>query len=284
MDRNRLWFYGFRFCKKSISLLYFRITNYTALKTTNYSIYLYIILVLVARNVAGQTLKSKTPGIKVTIDGKVKEWRDSFFLSSKNQFTYAFTNDDKNLYLCIKVGQEHEQKKILRYGLIIWLDTTGGHKETEGIKYPMSLTERGLPHLHTHNVANMLGNNTEMQMKGFPALREDGNDFVKVDASFGMGIKTKLVLDSLKELIYELKIPFLLVYGKNLKPSGKELGLRFTTGKIEVKHKPNSHTVAGSGVGPHTAPPKDSHINPHIASDNFTNEDPMDLKVVVGLE
>lgn|GEM_PF-5519614 len=254
------------------------------MKNLNYSICLYIILILFAGQAVGQTLKSKTPGIKVNIDGKPKEWRDSFYLSSKNQFTYAFTNDDKYLYLCVKVGQEHEQKKILKFGLIIWLDTAGGHREEEGIKYPMSLKERGLEHLHSHDAASMLGNNTEMQLKGFPALREDGDGFVKVDASFGMGIKPKLALDSLNQLIYEVKIPLLLVYGKNLKPAGKELGIRFTTGKIEVPKKPNSHNVGGSGVGPQTRQPTDPKQNPHLASDNFVNESPMDLKVVVMLE
>jgi len=251
--------------------------------------YFYIILLLSMHKAYSQAVESKNPPAKVTIDGKDKEWENSFFFSSSNHLVYAFSNDDKFLYLCIKANEEHMMRKILRFGFIIWLDTSGGHKEHEGIKYPMSLKERNI-HLHDHghsaNLSVLLSNNNEMELIGFPALKEDGPGFVRVDAGFGMGIKPKINVDSLHSLVYELKIPFLLLYGKNGKQSGKELGIRLETGKIEEPKKPggHGHAEAGSGVGPHMQTKiHDPHVTPDKTNDNFTGETNTDMKFVIKL-
>jgi len=125
-----------------------------------------------------------------------------------------------------------------------------------------------------------------MELKGFPALKEDGEGFIRVDAGFGMGIKSKISVDTLKSMTYELKIPLLLLYGNNQKQSGKELGLRFVTGHYEEPKKPggHGHAEAGGGVGPHMQTKiHDPHATPDKTTDNFTGEGSTDMKVIVKL-
>ena len=258
------------------------------MKIISYSTYFYIALLLLSLQAFSQPIESKNPPAKVTIDGNAKEWENSFFFTH-DHLVYAFTNDDKYLYLCIKANEEHMMRKILRFGLVTWLDTTGGHKEHEGIKYPMSLKERGI-HLHDHghsaNLSVLLSNNNEMELKGFPALKEDGDGFIKVDAGYGMGIKQKITVDSLHSLVYELKIPFLLLYGSNRKQSGKDLGIRLVTGHPEEAKKPggHGHAEAGSGVGAHMQTKvHDPHATPDKTADKFTGEASNDLKFVIKL-
>ena len=50
---------------------------------------------------------------------------------------YIVTNDETNLYVCIRATEQPLQMKIVKSGLQLWIDPSGKNKETTGIKFPL---------------------------------------------------------------------------------------------------------------------------------------------------
>src|SRR5579863_10004437 len=50
---------------------------------------------------------------------------------------YAVSNDKENLYITVETGDPATQLKILRQGLTVWIDKTGGKEEETAINFPI---------------------------------------------------------------------------------------------------------------------------------------------------
>jgi hypothetical protein len=66
----------------------------------------------------------------VIIDGQALEYQPMREYSNETKMFYALSNDKKNLYVCLKTNDEAMQKKIMRAGMEIWIDTTSRAKKT----------------------------------------------------------------------------------------------------------------------------------------------------------
>lgn len=76
-----------------------------------------------------------------SIDGYNKEWASPLpRFDKKTSFSYDVANDDKNLYLIIRVTDASIQQQLVSNGLEIWINTEGKKKKTTGISYPLPMT------------------------------------------------------------------------------------------------------------------------------------------------
>lgn len=167
----------------------------------------------------------------VKIDARINDWEIPLrFYDDKTKLNYSVTNDENNLYLCMRATDMQTQMKITQAGMQVWLDTTGKNKHSIGISFPLSTgvkmkygeqTGSDSPNsdiTDKHDRLKMrndfLAANKEMQVTGFkPPLA----GFIPLHSD--TGINLSMNWDSTNTLIYEAKIPFSTFYKKRLTPS-----------------------------------------------------------------
>lgn len=197
----------------------------------------------------------------VTIDGKATEWKIPLdYFDDKTKLNFTVTNDKKNLYFCVRATEDETQKGIIRNGMQIWIDTTGGKKNQVGIQFPVierssDMQNYSSRHLDSYEsagsstpmdnmvVANTLkkhyqGADKQIRLSGFTnatnGLAEEPNIY---------GIRACLNWDTNNVMIYEACIPFSTFYRNSLSASdsNKVLGISFV---VSVSPKSN-----GGGEG-----------------------------------
>ncbi len=192
----------------------------------------------------------------VAVDGKATEWKIPLdYFDDKTKLNFSVSNDKSTLFFCIRATEDLTQKAIVRNGLQIWIDTTGGKRKQVGIQFPVidrSAMTASNPSDNKHSQDEMtLANNLkkkysgvskQVRLSGFP---NTVNDLVQVPNI--NGINVCLNWDSNRIMIYEVAIPFGTFYKKSLSPSdsAKVLGVSFS---VTV---PSQNPGGGGGKGGH---------------------------------
>lgn len=168
---------------------------------------------------------------KVTADGISREWEIPLrYYDYNSKLQYTVTNDTSNLYICIRACDEISQKKIIRAGMQIWIDTSGKKKEVTGILFPLANLSNGEYKKHSSyrdssETKTPLFQKTdsksikrrydrqpkEIQLVGFKPPIE-GTVFLKN----GFGIIANIDWDSIGVMTYEAIIPFRTFYKNQL--------------------------------------------------------------------
>jgi hypothetical protein len=202
----------------------------------------------------------------VKADGIANEWNKPLkHYDSSTKLQYTFSNDKQNMYICIRATDESTQKKILRGGMVVWIDTSGRGKERTSISYPlpdmntkpeaegeMGTRERDAyhPKRKFHNDHN------EMTLSGFKGLIGGTVPLKNLD-----GIAVNLNVDSLDILTYEAIIPFKTFYRDSLCISDSSRVMSFKiviNGLPQAKQKPdpgvdntgnNTPSLSGANMG-----------------------------------
>lgn len=186
---------------------------------------------------APQTLPYKTD---VVVDGQYTEWTSPLPMTNKRTgLNFAIANDNRHLYLFLRVTDKAIQRQIVSNGFELWINADGKKKKTTGITYPLPLkeeetaaaqqpagttraasatgnnagsqTNRGNRGGSNRNPWDMFGNQNEdadrfvisrdMILQGF--LIENGQQPAK-----GSDVKTAITLDADGAMLYEIAIPF----------------------------------------------------------------------------
>lgn len=162
----------------------------------------------------------------VVADGNPEEWSLPLrYSDSESGLQYNITNDEANLYVCIRATEQPIQMKILSSGMEIWLDPSGKNKEMAGIQFPLP-GERGQKPMSENTQQNMAkgGNQgrrnmaeeyhlhkSQITLSGF--LPEYNGTFMANDAK---GIKADLNWNKQNFMTYELVVPLKSFYNKEL--------------------------------------------------------------------
>ncbi|MGM0532195.1 MAG: hypothetical protein ACQER7_12690 [Bacteroidota bacterium] len=181
----------------------------------------------------------------LVIDGKLDEWKQDATYDRSSKLHYAVTHDKDNIYVGLMVKDDIVQRKILMFGLTLWIDTTGGKKQMKGVRYPIpskerekdesrNLSDRDLPE-RTRQA--MPDDNTGRIIK--PALMDKMtligfDDFEKETVSVAeqTGINARIQRQELIGLTYELKIPIDMLYADETLHD-KDLSLGIITGHLD---------------------------------------------------
>ena len=200
------------------------------------------------------------------IDGSSNDWNDSLLYDAKSHLLYTVSNDNKNLYICIKVADLKNQMKLLRRGFTIWLDTVGKDRKSFGIKFPLSgvVNYYKMPSENNGNNGDLMkdmktmkkmliSEQREFELIGFTLLGYEKNESIKASLFASAGIKIALGIDSLDYMIYEMLVPLNYIYkspsvalndSKGILSIGMESGNTNSSG--------GSHDDEGSGNGMHS--------------------------------
>lgn len=154
----------------------------------------------------------------VVVDGLNTEWKMPLTKSNKNTgITYEIANDERNIYMIVRVTDTTSIRQIRQNGLEVWINKDGKKTNTTGIIYPMAPDKPKDKRLVSIlNADGFTWNINELKLTGF--LLENGRQPVK-----GCPVKVAIKKDSSDCLIYEAAIPFNTFYKENLeKPDLKD--------------------------------------------------------------
>ncbi|MBS1646756.1 MAG: hypothetical protein JST67_05405 [Bacteroidetes bacterium] len=201
----------------------------------------------------------KTP---VTADGNASEWAVPLrFYDSDTKLNYTLSNDNKNIYLCVRVVDELSQEKIMHSGLNIWIDTLAKKTRRSGILFPVpdKANEEATQNTVHPNKKNSSYNDevkekflnqvNQMQLIGF---KKNIPDYLAADNEYGL--RVSINWDKNNIMIYEAVIPFNTFYKPALEPKDSIKNFDFaitihgfTAPKKEDDNSSNANNSMGSG-------------------------------------
>ena len=163
----------------------------------------------------------------IAVDGDSKDWPSPYpNFDAKARIAYATSNDRENLYITMETGDEMTQMKILKQGMTVSIDTSGGKDATFQINFPLPNDAEPieLPQDTRKNDAASL-RTKQLDIRLSKSVREanqfslDGfigcNGGYMVSQTAPCGIKVIARIDEFRELVWEAVVPFKAIYGKS---------------------------------------------------------------------
>lgn len=183
----------------------------------------------------------------IVIDGKKDDWPSPYpYDNTKAMITYDITNDKDNVYITVLTGDPATELKILRKGIVVWIDKNGTEVQATSICFPVG-NEKG-PVKKTGQfkkdeptgqqastgqgkalmeaVDKSLSTAKEFFIQGFKGCK---GKFNTTDGD-SCGIKVAVGLDEYDQLVWEAVIPFKTFYNKatiDKRDQGKPLSVCF---------------------------------------------------------
>lgn len=200
----------------------------------------------------------------IVIDGDSRDWPSPYpNYDAKSKIAYATSNDGNNLYVTMETGDQMTQIKILKQGLTVSIDTSGGKSADFHINFPLQndidqielsrsdfRQDRGDQSLMENrklslDISRCAQDDNQFSLDGFAGC--NGGYMVKQAAP--CGIRVSMRIDEYKELVWEAVIPFKLIYNKDLitaKDAGKPISVCFA---VKPFKKTGGKTSGGDGGG-----------------------------------
>ncbi len=160
----------------------------------------------------------------VVADGNPNEWSLPLrYSDSESGLQYNVTNDETNLYICIRATELPIQMKIMSSGMEIWLDPSGKNKETVGIQFPMPgmhdrkpMAENTQPDFSKGRNQSRMNMAEEYHLQkpriALTGFKTDYNGtFLAADSK---GVKASIDWNEQNFMTYELVVPFSSFYVK----------------------------------------------------------------------
>jgi hypothetical protein len=154
----------------------------------------------------------------VKVDGNGNEWTNPLrYYDADTKLSFAFANDDKNLYLCFQTNDNLNQMKIMHAGMQISLNVKGSHTATINFPIPQN-AESSQPQSGNDDWKNkndstrqniFIVKNTMMEVKGFVTK----NGMLPINDS--SGINAALNQDPRNKFTCEIAIPIKELFGAN---------------------------------------------------------------------
>lgn len=204
----------------------------------------------------------------VVADGNPNEWSLPLrYSDSESGLQYNVTNDEANIYICIRATELPIQMKIMSSGMEVWLDPSGKNKETCGIQFPLPgkrgkkpMPEPMQPDMKSGRNPGRINMAEQFQLEepllGLSGFLPEYNGTFRV--SLVKGIKAAINWDEQNNMTYELAIPLQSFYNKEIKSLKDNPVIGF---KINIK------AIAGQGGGSnsgsmHGGPPGGAGLGP----------------------
>ena len=199
----------------------------------------------------------------VVIDGNNSEWAGPLRPVQENHpVVTAAMNDGQFLYVVLSTSDATVRRQILRQGLIVWFDPSGGDKKHFGVKFPVGLLpeeaagrgrggfrrggERPPDDPASGDPAQPDHPEPTNRLEVYGPQKDDAHSFV-TEMAPGIAVKIGQVEGY---LVYELKVPLArtadMPYAIESKP-GALIGFGLETPKIERPARAGGRGMGGFG-------------------------------------
>jgi hypothetical protein len=195
----------------------------------------------------------------VKVDGKATEWEIPLqYYDNDTKLNYTITNDDSNLYYCIRITDDKQEMRVMKAGMQVRIDTSGKKADGAIVEYPFSATgakreggksrysegnkdSSAMSSAHSH----FKESSSTMHLTGF--LPPVGG-ITPVPNVYG--IQVCIARDSSGVMLYEAKIPFKTFYKPNLTNADKNkvFGITFVLNAMSGNGG-GGHHGGGGGMG-----------------------------------
>ncbi|AMJ66470.1 hypothetical protein [Hymenobacter sp. PAMC 26628] len=162
-----------------------------------------------------------------TIDGQTTDWGpDSLHYDAESKLQYAVLNDQRAVYVRLKVSDPMTQGRLLSQGFTVWLDSTGQNQQQFGVRYTLHPEPVAKPALDANGqpvaaapmtlkdrrarLAQALADVHDMELLNYKGNKEP----TYTDTQSPLGVKLGLALDAQDNIVYELAVPMRLLYRK----------------------------------------------------------------------
>jgi hypothetical protein len=82
------------------------------------------------------------------MDGDISEWSQPFEQPSSGlNINFKSCNDDKYLYLAVRIQDEYLKSLILNQGCMVWIDSSAKRREKFGFAYPLPISDKEVENL-----------------------------------------------------------------------------------------------------------------------------------------
>lgn len=205
-------------------------------------------------------LSSNPQPEKPVIDAVLDDWEGKLEYDQDSHFFYGLTHDRENIYLALQVKHPAIQRKIMAFGMTVWIDTTGKREKAMGIRHPIPVKER-MPRPEAENSDLPLRARQAQPMDSRRYLRTtdkdhmlllnfDGKDKQRVSVEKADQIEARVRTDESAGVLYELKVPFRELYGSVLNQE-KKLSLGIVTGYLDLPDGSRPGGLKGGGMIPY---------------------------------
>jgi hypothetical protein len=210
-----------------------------------------------------QRIESQWRDRTIVIDGDNGDWPGPLSeLDDKHPIAAGVENDGQSLYLVLSTSDSAIRRQIMREGLIVWFDPSGGDKKHFGIKYPVGIASdeggsrgrEGRGWGGYSRPAEPSSSDPQDQprpieppnrLEVYGPAKDDAHSLV-LDAAPGISVKVGQVEGY---FVYELKVPLAKTsetpYAIEAK-AGSVVGLGLETPKVE---HPQGREGGGGGGG-----------------------------------
>ncbi len=219
-----------------------------------------------------QEIKCKKQTEKFAPDDIVHLNSDALLFDTKTGLAYTLSNDDRNLYVQLKMLHADVQRKALLTGFTLWIDPNGKGKHVLGIVYPQGRTHRMQAMRQQGNMSRGAAPHRTYGQKPTPEqlrmLNErlaseipDFKGFKKIDNGNPAGVlhnvKLHLRMDTLGHLLYSAVIPLraIFLHPEDYLKKDQPFSLTFETGYLQMDmsrmqgHGPGGGRGQGMGMG-----------------------------------
>ncbi len=193
------------------------------------------------------TFETRWRDREIAVDGKNEDWRGRLGFLKNPPALVGFLNDESDLYICFTTTDPFLKTRLLRQGVTVWIDPTGGKRKTLGIKLaPVfgSADEAGHP-----SRPGAAGEGEERQAPpermappedadppaGLSVKLPGQKEWVSVPEGETKGLEVRI--EGAEGLVvFEMKIPLVASEGRPYAAAavaGKPLGVGFETQKPE---------------------------------------------------
>ncbi len=194
----------------------------------------------------------------VVADGRATEWEIPLrYYSKGGKVGCSVSNDNNNLYVCIRSADQETRMKMIRAGMTVAIDISGKKINVSSINYPLAKerTQRSREEIKAMRAAQtqvtdypsgkqrILQDQTTMNISGFRNI-QNGDNPLKTQS----GIMVCMNLDSFDVFTYEAVIPFKTFYKEQLLASDTS---KMITLYIQVNGMSVPGTAGMTGRGGH---------------------------------
>lgn len=195
----------------------------------------------------------------VKVDASLEEWGDRLTFDPKSKLFYGVRHDTENLYLALRTRDPVVQRKIMAFGLTVWIDTSAQRVKDLGIRYPVpkkenlpppeAQSDKDLP-LRARRAKPQFSNRflRTTDRQHLLLLNFDGKERSMMDVDESREIRVGVEAESKNGVSYELAVPMDKLFDGP--PGGSEtLSFGFVTGSLDESDDSGS-SFGGGGMAP----------------------------------
>jgi len=159
----------------------------------------------------GFQMNSRWRDREIVVDGLDADWEGAKGYVEKLNVSIGLMNDESHLFVCLIFLDKRMQAQVMRQGLSVWFDPSGGNGKRFGIRFPLGMQgmrgriERTSGESAVPNPDQIEGGIEAFQSE-LEILGPKENDRTRMPLNEANGIEVKTGRDR-GILVYELKVP-----------------------------------------------------------------------------